>query len=236
MWLTSLVKLPCTSPSTNISALNLVTNCIRSSTVRFLLMAWYFWMTDHRECSRICRRTSLWQKRDYPSKNKQKTKQNKTKKNIQNQMKTQNLNWIHCSIRFSWNANIKRRALFTQKGAQISTKDNIQIFYNVQTYNHNQFICLDLFPIKVVVFLYWLCFVINNNNNFNAIYWSLEFRNPPRPNAVSRNVSDSETKTVDSIPLFWTSPLEKEQDCPALYFFSFSMTKGKIKMQIKYLR
>lgn len=63
-WLTSFVKLPCTSPSTNISALNLVTNCIRSSTVRFLLMAWYFWMTDHREGSRICRRTSLWQIRD----------------------------------------------------------------------------------------------------------------------------------------------------------------------------
>lgn len=57
--LTELVKFPCTSPSVYSSAFSPETKVMRSSTVRPFMMAWYLWMTDQRQCSKINRRTSL---------------------------------------------------------------------------------------------------------------------------------------------------------------------------------
>lgn len=57
--LTVLVKFPCTSPSAYSSDLNLLTNSMSSPTLSPSSTAWYFWMVDQRECSRIRSLTSL---------------------------------------------------------------------------------------------------------------------------------------------------------------------------------
>lgn len=57
--LTALLKFPCTSPSTYKASLKRFTKSMRSTTLRSVIMAWYFCITDQRWCSRICNRRSL---------------------------------------------------------------------------------------------------------------------------------------------------------------------------------